>query len=72
MYLAAVAHAAIGRQVPETGLALPSAGHLLGSLLEAGTEAQVVTDGVLPAVRSSLKEGEVLSRAKYSILIKPI
>lgn len=39
LYLGAVAHAPIGRQMPETGLALPSAGHLLGSLLEAGTEA---------------------------------
>lgn len=55
--------------MPQTGLALPSAGHLLRSLLEAGTEAQVVTDGVLPAVRSCLKEREVLPGAKHFNLI---
>ena len=63
MYFVAMAYSPVWSEVPQTGLALPSAGHLLGRLLEAGAEAQVVTDGVLPAVGGSLKEGEVFPGA---------
>lgn len=46
--------------MPETGLPLPVPAHLVAGFAEAAVEAEVVSDGVLPAVWSRLKEGEVL------------
>lgn len=51
---------AVQRQVPEARLPLAVAAQLVAGLPEAAVEAQVVSDGVLPAVRSGLEEGEVL------------
>lgn len=47
--------------MPEAGLPLSVPAQLVAGLAEAVVEAQVVPDGVLPAVWSRLKEGEVLS-----------
>lgn len=55
---------AVGRQAPEAGLPLPVPAHLVAGFAEAAVEAQVVSDGVLPAVGSRLKEGEVLPARK--------
>lgn len=52
---------AVRRQVPKTGLPLPVPAHLIAGFAEAAVEAQVVSDGVLPAVGSRLKEREVFS-----------
>lgn len=51
---------AVGRQAPEAGLPLPVPEHLVAGFAEAAVEAEVVSDGVLPAVWSRLEEGEVL------------
>lgn len=40
----------VQRQVPQAGLPLPVAGHLLRRLSEAVAETQVVADGVFPAI----------------------
>lgn len=48
-------------QVPEAGLPLPISAQLVARFAEAAVETQVVSDGVFPAFRSRLKEGEVLS-----------
>ena len=47
-------------QVPEARLPLLVSAQLVAGFAEAVAEAQVVSDGVFPAVRSRLKEGEVL------------
>lgn len=52
---------AVQSQVPKTRLPLPVSAQLVAGFAEAVVEAQVVSDGVLPAVWSSLKEREVLS-----------
>lgn len=52
---------AVQSQVPETRLPLAVPAKLVAGFAEAVVEAQVVSDGVLPAVWSRLKEGEVLS-----------
>lgn len=46
--------------MPKTGLPLPVPAHLVAGFAEAAVEAQVVSDGVLPTIRSRLEEGEVL------------
>lgn len=50
----------VQRQVPQAGLPLPIAGHLLRRLPEAVAETQVVTDGVFPAFGCRYEEREVL------------
>lgn len=51
--------------MPKTGLPLAVSAQLVAGFAEAAVEAQVVSDGVLPAVRSRLKEGEVLSGREH-------
>lgn len=46
--------------MPKAGLPLAVPAHLVAGFAKAAVEAQVVSDGVLPAVRSRLKKGEVL------------
>lgn len=60
---------AVRRQVPKTGLPLAVPAHLIAGFAEAAVEAQVVSDGVLPAVRSRLEEGEVLSAKENTSLL---
>lgn len=52
---------AVQSQVPETRLPLAVSAQLVAGFAEAVVEAQVVSDGVLPAIWSRLEEGEVLS-----------
>lgn len=52
---------AVQSQVPKTRLPLAISVQLVAGFAEAVVEAQVVSDGVLPAIWSCLKEGEVLS-----------
>lgn len=52
---------AVQSQVPKTRLPLAVSAQLVAGFAEAVVEAQVVPDGVLPAIWSCLKEGEVLS-----------
>lgn len=47
--------------MPEARFSLAIPALQVAGLAEAAVEAQVVTDAVLPAVRSRLEEGEVLS-----------
>lgn len=56
----------VQRQVPQAGLPLPVASHLLRGLSEAVAEAQVVADGVFPAVRRGYEEREVLPADRMS------
>lgn len=51
--------------MPKAGLPLAVPAQLVAGFAEAAVEAQVVSDGVLPAVRSRLKEGEVLSGKEH-------
>lgn len=52
---------AIQSQVPKARLPLAVSAQLVAGFAEAAIEAQVVSDGVLPAIWCRLKEGEVLS-----------
>lgn len=47
--------------MPKTRFPLAISAQLVAGFAEAAVEAQVVSDGVLPAIWSRLKEGEVLS-----------
>lgn len=47
--------------MPETRLPLAVSAQLVAGLAEAVVETQIVSDGVLPAIWSRLKKGEVLS-----------
>lgn len=60
---------AVSGQVPETGLPLPVSAQLVAGFAEAVVEAQVVSDGVFPAVRSRLEEREVLSGRRQTGLV---
>lgn len=53
---------AVQSQVPETRLPLPVSAQLVAGLTKAAVEAQIVSDGVLPAVWSCLKEGKMFSK----------
>lgn len=50
-------------QVPEARLPFAVSTQQVAGFAEAAVEAQVVANGVLPTIRSRLKEGEVLSGA---------
>lgn len=55
--------------MPKARLPLPVPAHLIAGFAEAAVEAQVVSDGVLPAVGSRLEEGEVLSAKENTSLL---
>lgn len=51
----------VHRQVPETRLPLPISTQRVAGFAETAVEAQIVSDGVFPAVRSRLEKWKMLS-----------
>lgn len=64
---------AVQSQVPKTRLPFSVSAQLVAGFAEAIAEAQVVSNSVLPAIWSSLKEGKVLSgieQQEYEVKIQ--